>query len=84
MNHAIADAQRAWEAAACRLTNTVKREWPVGTILRVEIGRSIFLARVTGHLGWSVEPYAILGENIATGKTRKFYPSSVLHIVSKP
>jgi hypothetical protein len=69
---AVITADRALHAAQERLSAAVKRAYPIGARVRVEIGRATVYGTVIGHgPSWS-RPEDVDIENNATGKIRTF------------
>jgi hypothetical protein len=73
LNKNILDAQASFEAAAQNLAAAVRREFPVGSRVRVTLGR----AEVEGLVIRSgrdsqYQPDEVVIRNVVTGKERKF------------
>jgi hypothetical protein len=58
-------------AAEARALQAVKAIFPIGTIVRVWVSRGPISLCVTGYAFGN--PLEVLGENVRTGKRRRFY-----------
>lgn len=87
MNHAIANAKQAYTDAGEALVDTIKREYPVGSLLVIRYsiprGEATTLVTVTGHGSPWATPTEMRGINRRTGKQRKFYASDVVRLVER-
>lgn len=73
MSIEIKQAELNYECAAKRLDSVVKAAYPIGSIVLVEIGRSLFEAEILSHNDvWWSSPGEMVGRNLKTGKDRKF------------
>ena len=64
-------ALKKLEAAQQALINTVKAEYPTGTVLRAKLGKSTIIARVALHRARPSRPGEIVVTNIKTGAQRE-------------
>lgn len=79
MNANVEAAKAAYENAARSLVETVTREYPVGTVMTVQLGGHELRVRVVRHSeSWWYNPGEIVGENIRTGKIRRFHASDIV------
>lgn len=71
---ALQKARAAYEAAAKVLQEATRAAFPVGSIVRVRLGRADVELEVTGaghH--WFYQPDYVSGVNTRTGKRRRFW-----------
>lgn len=67
-------AQRAY-------SETVQRAYPIGRILRADVGGHQITVEVTGHGAFWSRPGEIFGTNVKTGKARHFHHRHVLEVL---
>ena len=78
MTKRIEIAERHYQQSAEHLMETIRDEYPVGTIVNVTIGNATFDAEITRHSSsWWNEPTEIYGRNLNTGKERRFWPMCI-------
>lgn len=83
MNTQIESAVKKYDDAAKDLVSTIKDQYPLGTLLEVEIGRSTLTISVIGYGSWWATPEYLRGTNIDTGKVRKFSCNAITGLVSR-
>ena len=80
----IEKAENEHEKAAMALIRAIKKAFPLFSKLNIRRGQYPLTVRVTGYSeNWWHEPNAIYGENVCTGKTRKFFTMDVISILSE-
>jgi hypothetical protein len=73
MNNRVERAMRRHKEAAEQLIEVVKQVHPIGSIVTVSIGRSVFQAEIIDHSeSWWCNPGTMKGRNMKTGKIREF------------
>lgn len=84
---AISDANDAFQAAAQALKNATAAAYPVGSFVKVNLGKATIVGEVESHApSWGTyEPDQVNLRNVNTGKLRKFraasdmYEASIIH-----
>lgn len=69
----IAAAHKQYVQAAQALVVAVEEEIPIGSVIEVNLGRSLVRGEVKSAGGcWWYDPAKVVIENVDTGKIRKF------------
>jgi len=74
----IEAAEADYKAAAKALTQAIRRAYPAGTLVDVQIGNAVIVAEIIRHSDFYRDPQKMTGINIHTGKTRNFYPFQII------
>ncbi|MFV3326600.1 hypothetical protein ACNFG0_09015 [Pseudomonas sp. NY15372] len=74
-------AEETAKVAQRKYSEAVQRAYPIGRILRVDVGGHQITIEVTGHGAFWSRPGEILGTNVKTGKARQFHHRHVLEVL---
>lgn len=74
-------AEETATVAQREYSEAVQRAYPIGRILRADVGGHQITVKVTGHGPFWSRPGEIFGTNVKTGKARHFYHRHVVEVL---
>ncbi|MCO7516448.1 hypothetical protein NJF44_15545 [Pseudomonas guariconensis] len=74
-------AEETANVAKREYSEAVQRAYPIGRILRADVGGHQITVEVTGHGAFWSRPGEIFGTNVKTGKARQFHHRHVLEVL---
>lgn len=77
----VSAAEEAADVAQREYSEAVQRAYPIGRILRADVGGHQITVEVTGHGAFWSRPGEIFGTNVKTGKARQFHHRHVLEVL---
>ena len=81
----LEQSTQRYERAAMDIVEDVREAFPVGMVVRAELGGHEVDLEVIGYSGaWWSSPDEIIGRNIRTGKKRLFRPGHVISMAKNP
>lgn len=80
--HDVTQAAAVLREAQISLSIAIQQTYPVGSLVVARIAERKITVCITGFGPYGSSPGDLIGNNVATGKRRRFHHAAILHAVA--